>query len=502
MTDMDRRDFLLASVVGSATLLGFNDSPVSRVLERLRASTAQQVVVRKNIYCLTASSPDIVAYRSAINTMRSRPATDPTSWLAQANIHGSFSPPPGMITDACEHFNLFFLSWHRIYLYYFERIVRAASGTPTFALPYWGYTPVGSTQRNIPAMFRDPAGIPELYVAQRNSALNSGTQMTASIVDSGAAMADLTFSPFSSDLEGTPHGDVHVAVGSLPTTAGPGVDGWMGAFETAGQDPIFWLHHANLDRLWSAWIASGGGRANPTTATWLNHSWTFYDETGAQVTMTGAQVLDTAAQLGYSYARTSCVRRPPLDIYTRIRLIDPRILELLKRIRIRKPWPGPPPPPLAQGNPVALKSSPLNMRLPVSPEGRRILERFPTQRGEGNNVALVFSDIRLQSAPTVFYEVYVNLPRLDARTEYTSPHYVGNISFFGPSPRGRHKEMPLTRSLSLLTAYARLSAAGLWRNDTLQVTLVPRAFAEGGQPERLLAGKTQATIGRIELRIE
>ena len=36
-----------------------------------------------------------------------------------------------------------------------------------------------------------------------------------------------------------------------------GVGGWMSAFATAAQDPIFWLHHANIDRLWEAWLALG-----------------------------------------------------------------------------------------------------------------------------------------------------------------------------------------------------------------------------------------------------
>ena len=68
----------------------------------------------------------------------------------------------------------------------------------------------------------------------------------------------------------------------------------------AALDPIFWLHHANIDRLWNNWLALGG-RINPTEAAWLTQSFDLYDETGAQVTMTGADVVDSAAQLGYIY---------------------------------------------------------------------------------------------------------------------------------------------------------------------------------------------------------
>jgi tyrosinase len=46
-------------------------------------------------------------------------------------------------------------------------------------------------------------------------------------------------------LEQTPHNDVHGLVG--------GPSGFMGAFDTAPLDPVFWLHHANIDRLWESW---------------------------------------------------------------------------------------------------------------------------------------------------------------------------------------------------------------------------------------------------------
>jgi tyrosinase-like protein len=48
----------------------------------------------------------------------------------------------------CEHEDMLmptrtsphFLSWHRMALYFFERVLREASGDPNFALPYWDYT--------------------------------------------------------------------------------------------------------------------------------------------------------------------------------------------------------------------------------------------------------------------------------------------------------------------------------------------------------------------------
>jgi tyrosinase len=40
--------------------------------------------------------------------------------------------------------------------------------------------------------------------------------------------------------------------------------GWMGDFATAGLDPVFWLHHSNIDRLWQVWLEADAGDTNPT----------------------------------------------------------------------------------------------------------------------------------------------------------------------------------------------------------------------------------------------
>ena len=110
------------------------------------------------------------------------------------------------------------------------------------------------------------------------------------------ALAELTFPPtpgfgFSPSLEG-PHGNVHVLVG------GPG--GNMSLVSRAARDPIFWLHHGNIDRLWDRWINMGGGRVNPTDTTFLDQQYTFADETGGTETIRVGDAIGSA-QLGYQY---------------------------------------------------------------------------------------------------------------------------------------------------------------------------------------------------------
>lgn len=456
--------------------------------------------VRQNVYCMTSYSPALVAYKNAINAMSAKPATDPTSWLAQANIHGTYSPPAGMITDACQHSNLFFLAWHRMYLYYFERIVRKASGDPTFALPYWGYSPTGT--RNLPAPFRLPAAASNpLYVSQRLAAINGGGNLNASAVDAGVALAALAFAGFSGSLEGTPHGAVHGSVG--------GSTGWMSFFETAAQDPIFWLHHCNIDRLWEVWLASGGGRINPTTNTsWMGQPYPFYDENGAQVNLTVSQILDTATQLNYRYAAPACFRivatrvdATILSTLTRQPPIDPRILAIADTIQKRPPRPGP----ILLGqepSAIQLGGRPSEVRLAVSAEAKQVITALPTDPRSGRQLVAVLEDIRLAGGPMVYYEVYLNLPADTADTVYTSPHYIGNLEFFGPSPEGRHREQAKVRNLDLLPVYLRLRQLKRWNDDTIRFTFVPRAFTEGQSAARLLGSRSQASIGRIVVRIE
>jgi tyrosinase len=256
--------------------------------------------------------------------MQSRPSTDPTSWIFQANIHGTYDQPSNQQEaqswNQCQHGSFFFFSWHRMYLYYFERILRAASGDPNLALPYWNYTDDPNLpdpdRRQLPLAFRQPADPSSnpLFVSQRAGPINSGTGYLApGDVDYSAAFVYTNFdAPVGSGaasfggptrsnhstsnddfgaLESTPHNVVHGDIGGL-----------MNDPNLAARDPIFFLHHANIDRLWTRWLAQGGGRQDPlSNLVWMNTIFTFYDENGQQVRLSGKDILDTVSQLNYCY---------------------------------------------------------------------------------------------------------------------------------------------------------------------------------------------------------
>lgn len=76
-------------------------------------------------------------------------------------------------------------------------------------------------------------------------------------------------------LEHRPHDLVHDAIG-----------GFMGEPDTAANDPIFWLHHCNIDRLWNRWLSLGDKRHDPDEdSTWCQQVFTFVDSDGQQATL-------------------------------------------------------------------------------------------------------------------------------------------------------------------------------------------------------------------------
>jgi len=90
----------------------------------------------------------------------------------------------------------------------------------------------------------------------------------------------------------------------------------MSLFSTAPLDPMFWLHHCNIDRLWEVWVQRqkqlGNLDRNPkngglaSSGGWLDEPFDFHDAAGTAVTMTSKKVMDTRVPpLSYEYEDTS-----------------------------------------------------------------------------------------------------------------------------------------------------------------------------------------------------
>ena len=426
---------------------------------------------------LTVFDPVTLAFANAVGVMQARPASDPTSWVYQAAIHATFSSPPaGATWNACQHQSWFFLPWHRMYLYYFERIVRQAvldAGGPTdFALPYWNYDRPfpGNT---LPPAFRTPT-LPDgsanpLFVAspRRSAALMAGGQVPATATTSEAAMALTNFSSqFTAPsfgggrvgpahfggavgaLESTPHNIMH------PTIGGPSFGACAGGLMTdprcAALDPIFWLHHGNIDRLWNVWLALGGGRANPSEAAWLSQSFVFRDETGAQVTLTGGDIVDSAGQLGYVYDDV------PVAAFAAPQMAP-------------TPPPPPQPPELATASeaPLVLTGQTVSVSLAMPQSARETVR----EAVEARRILVNVEDIEAERDPGLGYAVFLEAPGGERR-------HIGNVSFFGieamRDPDRPHEGAPGFRhSFDATAAVAELRGQGILDEAALTVIFEP-----------------------------
>lgn len=461
---ISRRRFLeTAGLTATATLVG------APLLHRGQSSAAS-TYTRRDIGTLSATSSTVVSYKKAIAAMKALPDSNPLSWTYQAAIHGTTIAGSQPAWNTCEHGTYFFFSWHRMYLWYFERIVRKLSGDYNWALPYWNYS--SARQRRLPTVFRSPANASNpLYVATRGPGWNSGTaSLNASAVDTAIAFAEVPFNDFSSSLEGTPHGSVHVSIG-----------GWMGSVPTAAQDPIFWLHHSNIDRLWNVWLAQGGGRTDPLSdSAWTTTKFTFFDENGNQVQLTGCEILRAQEQLNYVY------QGEPTQVKLSCQRGINSALRRRKEVLLRR----------SQESAVIL--SPGANSVSIDVDVRPIREQLTrTISEQETNLTLDLTDIEADRQPEVYYEVYVGLPK-GATPQFNSPFYVGNVALFGQGIRSEHQHGEFRRANFSFKIKQAVSAF-LKSNRSegqLNVLFVPRGASSdtSSQENQSISARSSATI--------
>ena len=149
-----------------------------------------------------------------------------------------------------QHTNARLLPWHRVFLYLFEEALH--NYHPDVCVPYWDWT--RPEEQHFPDWL---AGVlPTVHTPTRTinvfRAPGSGGGLASIASGTPTAMSKTNYGDFSSIINGI-HGSVHIWVG-----------GSMSDAAVSPADPVFWLHHANLDRLWWVWYNSAqGNHQNP-----------------------------------------------------------------------------------------------------------------------------------------------------------------------------------------------------------------------------------------------
>lgn len=209
---------------------------------------------------------------SAVRAMKANGnISSPDSWLFWANIHQSH----------CPHGKDYFLAWHRGYLSLFEQQLRKISGSATLRLPYWDYF----ADATVPAeLTKGNAATNPLFETRK------GTTVGKALVY-GAFGKDVTVfertvkNCFESNVEAF-HNNVHNLIGGRMATM------------QSPQDIVFWMHHANIDRLWAAWTLAGQGRQMPAAG---QPYWAGQLDYETGMSLKRAEAMGTEA-LGYRYA--------------------------------------------------------------------------------------------------------------------------------------------------------------------------------------------------------
>jgi tyrosinase len=349
-----------------------------------------------------------------------------------------------------------FMPWHRMYVYYFERIIRNVLSDNTFTLPYWDYTSPG--KRAIPEQFRranDPV-FKSLFRGNRNDGMTGRANVNAGEpIDKGQtgnplnleALAQAEYERrgvvqgFCSLLDGRLHGSVHVLVGQGTN---------MGSILWAARDPIFWLHHCNIDRLWASW--NKAGRANPAGG-WLTQSFVFADENGAQVDALVRDFVDTETIPGGAYQYDKLEPVPP---------IAPVPLAASAGLVVA-----------TQAQPGAIR---LNPSAPVRVALAPAVVPLSSPIGRGRRTFLVLRNLEASAPPEVLYDVYVDPP---SGAPSSSP--AGTINFFDAvSHSADHGAMSATDrlfSFDVTEMAARFNADG--QTGAPNVRIVPSGIAPG-----------------------
>ena len=265
--------------------------------------------------------------------LRELPDSDPRSLLNQKNLHCLYCDNalyyPGQEYPLEIHNGWYFLPWHRMFIFWHERILAKVLDDDTFALPFWAWDNQQETDppaNVIPVQYTNTSSA--LFDPIRNNCSLANpyvdfdtrggvcTNKTASYMRTqnnrllysqlvvGAPTPALFYGlPYyfgdyggggPGTFEDSPHGSVHAWVGD--PFAPPGylhLDD-MGNFGRAAYDPVFYAHHSNVDRVWNLWRSiPDGARTFPMAPAFNQTQFTFYDENGNLVKMNVSDVLDS-----------------------------------------------------------------------------------------------------------------------------------------------------------------------------------------------------------------
>ena len=426
--------------------------------------------------------PFFSQYAQAIEKMHALPVSDPRSWRNQAIIHANY----------CPHGMDDFLEWHRFYITYFEEICGEIIGDPGFTLPYWNWS---NNEGRLPRQFFDDT---PLNVVRLNDTSNytppswsrSGwrdiqTVGTRALTLTTGLMSDPRFSQIFDDnaidsikrlsdfelfqraVEGTPHNTAHVLVGD---PNGHMING------LSSLDPVFWLHHCNVDRIWAEWQTA----MNETPINNMRYDGQFVDKQGQSVSVTAQQSHDFKA-MGFTY---DSIETQAPGMLNPADLPKESIADTLNTGQATVSL-G------VAGNTVKSTINTSTSLKVSTPElagnlfGSRVFKATknlsrPRNAVEASRVMAVLKGVSYPAMgdERIVVNVFVDCPYISPMIPSTDPHFAGAFAFFGQPM----KEMTMGGNfvVDLTKPVRRLAEQGRLKENELTVQLMPVMVTPNG----------------------
>lgn len=428
----DRRSFLK----GSASAAALMSLPLPAI-----SATTTSIRLEWQVFKTT---PHYATFLNAVKLMKAATdATKPTSWQYWVNVH----------LNNCPHMVPYFLAWHRGYMYYFEQQLRAVSGDSTLTLPYWDYY----TYPTMPSEFTDPATNNPLYVTGR---VNTDIYAALTLAPWGAKVVNMqrgTSNSYEASFESAPHNPIHNIIG-----------GWM-ADLSSPTDPIFYLHHANVDRLWHAWSSEPQTIVPAPNSSYWSGTFTY----ASGLTMAKSKTY-MPALLNYDYSNDNPpTKLPPSAQEGRIIRVQAQLGPILVRPAVaglatttartittsRRSLGG--------VTNVMLNENSISARMPLQAAGLSSLRDAVSANAASATNALTpnaqsstgtfrYPNIVLDKVAVTalgkgggyFYNIYLNLPAAGDADENRQAHFVGTFGPFEASGAIHHNGGTIVLSLS------------------------------------------------------
>jgi tyrosinase len=506
-----RRDVLLQGAVIGAGI-------ISSSVPGMKALAAGQPPERRTLEGLAWNDPIVATYRDGVGILKQKAASDKSSWPALAGIHGK-NPNAYKF---CPHGNWYFLPWHRAYILTYERIIREVTNNKDFALPYWDWTAnptmpevflkpttpdgrknwlfvndqdFGQTWKRtwpdadpMPPRFVGPSVLQDILNSADYEEFGTSRPLNQNSLDPSWV---LNRSGAQGTLERLPHNMVHNNIG-----------GWMPS-ALSPRDPIFFMHHCNIDRLWALWNTRNANSADPL---WTDMPFTnnFINTDGTPYSPKVSDLF-VPETLGYTYGLVPLVASAP----------SPNLLALQSRLTtLRGPGVtnnadiktytvaptgqtfGTAAQPLAVSvNVAAPLIAAVAKRKPVS-SGAELMDfaAVREERASGARVLAFLRDVAVTQPKDTEYRVFLDRANLNVQVPVTDPSYVGSFGVFVHGEHGDHGGGNSNPSfvLDLTAAIRRVYGSGQPPSGAIKLQFIP-------VPTRPNARAGTIRPGRVEI---